>query len=302
MTTQPYRSPFATWIDKSAVRSMPLAHWTATGSGQWFPADEWSVAAHPDVIASGRGELVVAGLLLGYLDFTIELESACVGPASRDVARGLVGARYDADVARDALRLQCDEAFHALLCQELREHVRAQTGLSPVSIAEHRFLRHARELRERLAPLVAPELVDFCAAVVAETVITKTLLKDWNDQALRPEVREFLLQHYKDEVRHSAFYCQVLGQVWPQWDAASRRALAPHWSALTLAFVEPDPQLGLAALAQAGFGEREARRITAECQARALAAQEQRASVEATLRALRKAGVNELQPDEATVA
>ena len=115
--------------------------------------------------------------------------------------------------------------------------------------------------------------MDFCAAVVAETVITKTLLKDWNDQALRPEVREFLLQHYRDELRHSAFYGQVLGQVWPQWDEDLRRALAPHWSALTLAFVEPDPQLSLAALAQAGFSDREAWRITAECQARALAAQ-----------------------------
>jgi hypothetical protein len=302
MMPQAYRSPFTTWIDKAAVRSMPMAHWMSTGAGQWFPADEWSVAAHPDVVASGRGELVVAGLLLGYLDFTIELESSCVGPASRSVALARVGARYDDEVARDALRLQCDEAFHALLCQELRQHVHAQTGLNPVRITEHRFIRHARELRERLAPAVPAELVDFCAAVVAETVITKTLLKDWNDQALRPEVREFLLQHYKDELRHSAFYGQVLGQVWPQWDEALRHALAPHWSALTLAFVEPDPQLALAALALAGFADREAWRITAECQARAVAALDQRASVEATLRALRKAGVAELRAHEVTVA
>ncbi|MEA2664973.1 MAG: hypothetical protein QOI11_1917, partial [Candidatus Eremiobacteraeota bacterium] len=142
--TPAYRSPFATWIDKAAVRSMPMAHWMSTGAGQWFPADEWSVAAHPEVIASGRGERVVAGLLLGYLDFTIELESSCVGPASRSVALARVGARHDDEIARDALRLQCDEAFHALLCQELRQHVHAQTGLGPVRIAEHRFIRHAR--------------------------------------------------------------------------------------------------------------------------------------------------------------
>ncbi len=206
-------------------------------------------------------------------------------------------------MARDALRLQCDEAFHALLCQELRQHVHAQTGLSPVRI--HRAPLHpprARAARAAGAGVPA-EQVEFCAAVVAETVITKTLLKDWNDQALRPEVREFLLQHYKDELRHSAFYGQVLGQVWPQWDEALRRALAPHWSALTLAFVEPDPA------ARAGRARARPASPTAtrgasppSAKPRAVAALDQRASVEATLRALRKAGVAELRAPEVTVA
>ncbi len=297
-----YRSPFTTWIDKAAVRSMPMAHWIAAGSGQWFPADQWSVAAHADVAASGRGELVVAGLLLGYLDFTIELESSCVGPASRAVALGRLDAGYDHEVARDALRLQCDEAFHALLCQELRQHVCSQTGLPAVRIPEHRFIRHVRELRELLDGTVPAEQVEFCAAVVAETVITKTLLKDWNDEELRPEVREFLLQHYKDELRHSAFYGQALGQVWPQWSAATRAALAPHWAGLALAFIEPDPELSLAALAQAGFAAPDAWRITSACHARAVAALDQRASLDATLRALRKAGVAEARAFEVPVA
>ncbi len=300
--TPAYRSPFTTWIDKAAVRSMPMAHWTAAGRGQWFPADQWSVAAHADVVGSGRGELVVAGLLLGYLDFTIELESTCVGPASRAIALARLDAGYDEEIARDALRLQCDEAFHALLCQELRQHVCAQTGLPAVRIPEHRFMRRVRELRELLAGRVPAEQVEFCAAVVAETVITKTLLKDWNDAELRPEVREFLLQHYKDELRHSAFYGQALAQIWPQWSGAVRAALAPHWSALALAFIEPDPELSLAALTQAGFAERDAWRITSECHARAVAAADRRASLDATLRALRKAGVVEAHGLEVPVA
>ena len=36
MTAPAYRSPFTTWIDKAAVRSMPMAHWISAGSGNGF--------------------------------------------------------------------------------------------------------------------------------------------------------------------------------------------------------------------------------------------------------------------------
>ncbi len=290
MSEHVYRSPFATWLEKSAVRSMPPAPWIVPGDGRWFPNDAWSVAAHPAVVASGRAQLVAAQLLAGYLDFTIQLESTCVGPVSRDVALWRIGARYGDDVARDALRLQCDETFHALLCHELRSHVLGSTGLPGPRIEEHRFLRQVRLVRERLAPFAPPELVDFCAAVVAETVITKTLLKDWDEGELRPEVREFLLRHYKDELRHGAFFAQALRIAWPQWDESVRHAIEPCWSELTFAFVAPDPELALAALLGAGFSAHEARPIVRECVNHAAAATEIRASVGGTLTALRDAG------------
>jgi P-aminobenzoate N-oxygenase AurF len=302
MTAPVYRSPFATWLEKSAVRAMPRVPWIVPGEGRWFPNDAWSIAAHPAVLASGRAHLVAAELLAGYLDFTIQLESACIGPVSRDLALERLGARYCNELARDALRLQCDETFHALLCHELRHHVLERTGLPPPPLEEHRFLRHVRLLREQLAPLVPPELVDFCAAVVAETVITKTLLKDWDEAELRPEVREFLLRHYKDELRHGAFFAQALRTVWPQWEDAFRRALEPHWTELTCAFVAPDPNHAFAALLAVGFSAQDARPIVRECANHAAAATDVRASISGTLAALRDAGVASERVLETTVA
>jgi hypothetical protein len=289
--TQPlYRSPFALWKEKAAVRSMPLAPWIVPGEGRWFPNDPWSVAAHPTVTASGRAHLVAAELLAAYLDFTIQLESMCVGPVSRDIALGLVGAEYPDELARDALRVQCDETFHALLCHELRRHVVDYAGIAAPRVAQHSFLRVVSTLREQLAPFAPAASVDFCAAVVAETVITKTLLKDWDEGELRPEVREFLLRHYKDELRHGAFFAQALRIVWPQWDDDVRHAIEPFWSELTLGFLSPDADLALGALEAAGFAAHEAQPIVRDCMRHAADATEVRASISGTLAALHDAG------------
>src|SRR5689334_6907487 len=115
MSTIQYRSPFQQWAERAAVRTMDLrgSRWARDGQGDWFPAESWSVANHPEVVARGRRDAVLAALLLGYLDFTFHLESLCIEPASRYIAMHRIGAEYDSAVTRDAVRVQCDEAFHA---------------------------------------------------------------------------------------------------------------------------------------------------------------------------------------------
>lgn len=302
-TAPPYKSPFGTWSERSAVRSMQVANWfddgpggglgggPGGGPGEWLPQDDWSVASHPAVVGRGCRNRVAAALLLGYLDFTIQLESTCIGPVCTDIGLGRLGAAYCEDLVRDAFRVQCDEAFHSLLCEELARHVVAGTGLPRRRFGTHRFLARARELRQELAGRVDPVWFDFCTAVVAETVITKTLLKDWEEDGLRSGVRQLLLNHYRDEVRHCAYFTQALRIVWPQWPDSVREAITPCWSELILAFIGPDPDIALAALEMAGFPEHEARTIAAECQKHSEAAADQRASYAMTMNALRTIGV-----------
>ncbi|HYV44933.1 MAG TPA: diiron oxygenase [Myxococcaceae bacterium] len=287
-----YRSPFDQWDEKAAVRTMPATdrRWAPDAEGSWFGAESWSAANHPEVLASGRRQQVLAALLLGYLDFTLQLETHHIAPVSRDLVLRRLGADYADAVVRDALRVQCDEAFHGLFCEELAAHVAQVTGLQREPFPEHLFFRRVRELAApACGPMSAPQY-QFCVAVVAETVITDSLRKDWRGEDLRPEVRHVLLQHYKDEARHSTFFSQVLQLVWPQWPERVRAAMSPLWAELVRAFLAVDEALVARALELAGFSPAQARRIVAGT-ADGGTPGERGASISLTLKALRRAGV-----------
>jgi len=300
-----YQSPFANWHQRSTLRAMPLDSWPSPGDGDWLPPDDWNVASSdcargPD----GRRDQVAAGLLLGYLDFTVQLECLCVGPACRDIGLFRLNADYCEQLAQDAFRVQCDEAFHALLCEQLASHVVRESGVPSRYRGEHAFLREVRRLRAIAGPCVSPAQFDFCVAAVAETVITKSLLRDWRNSAIKPAVREFLQGHFRDEIRHSTFFAQTLRVVWPQWDPAVREAIAPLWPALILAFVTPDVEIARQALLRSGVPPEQACATAADYQQRAETATAQRASYEMTLRMLssldvldRQQGVSNVQRD-----
>src|SRR6185295_9436594 len=88
-----YRSPFDQWDEKAAVRTMPATdrRWAPDAEGSWFGAESWSAANHPEVLASGRRQQVLAALLLGYLDFTLQLETHHIAPVSRDLVLRRLG-------------------------------------------------------------------------------------------------------------------------------------------------------------------------------------------------------------------
>ncbi len=293
--TSAYRSPFDKWDVHASVRSMALqGGWPRESPGDWFTAGPGCVADHPDVAASGLRPAVLASLLLAYLDFTVRLASECFSPVCVDLALRRLDAVYEDAVALDAQRVQCDEAFHALMCGALAGHVAGSTGLREARFPEHLFFRRVRELGWERGPL-GPAQYAFCVAVVSETIITDSLQKEWRSAGLRPEVRDVLQHHYRDEVRHSAFFSQALALVWPQWPAAARAAMAPLWPQLVRAFVQVDEDMSVAALVLAGFSAEDARRITTQTLA-PLDTAERGASFTLTLRALGRAGVLEDGP------
>nr|WP_281256621.1 diiron oxygenase [Melittangium boletus] len=288
-----YRSPFNQWEERAAVRSMSMdfSELERDAQGEWFHAEASGIANHPEVIARGRRQDVLAALLLGYLDFTFHLEARCIEPVGRDISLHRLDAQYDAQMARDAIRVQCDEAFHALMCAQLADHVKSRVELCRVPFPEHLYFRRVRELEASTRNSLSAEQYAFCVAVVSETVITDSLQKDWQNLSLRPSVREVLLQHYKDEVRHSAYFSQALRIVWPQWSEEVKRTMAPLWSELVLAFTRIDAELSRVALRMAGFSEQDAQRIQEETLRTLGPMADRGVSYKLTLRAFREAGV-----------
>ncbi|AMP39872.1 diiron oxygenase [Ralstonia solanacearum] len=290
MIAADYCSPFHDWHEAAAVRSMAPGTWLVGPPGAWMADDEGSVLAHPALDGERRNR-VAAGLLVAHLGFTVALENELISPVARDIAARRLGATYDDRVVADALRVQCDEAYHAVLAQELMAQVTAMTGAGCPRYA-HGFLLHVDRLVSTV-PRVNPALLRFSAAVVAETLITKTLRDDWLDDGLQHDVRVFLHHHYVDEARHSAYFAQLLRLAWPQWPAGIREAIRPLWSGLIDAFLAPDAFVVRDALKDAGLRADEIARVMSEAARPEDAARRRHRSARHTLHALRSAGALE---------
>ena len=191
------------------------------GAGLWIPASAFDGPAHPAFTPTALAGVTGAALFAAHLHMTCRLENELIGPVARWIASGELGP--DEDLRVDALRLQCDESFHALLCAGLLRRLTDDFGLDLADLPEPLYLRTVRGLRASLAGRASPAQVDFAAAVVAETIVTKTLGEDWRDPALRPAVRAFLKLHHEDEARHSACLAQALCVAWRRWEARHAR-------------------------------------------------------------------------------
>lgn len=228
-----YHSPFSRWERNAAVRRFDISKLDWSGDGQWGPAGHLALVDQPEIqplLCEAGG----AALVLGHFHFTVRLESELIAPVCARITAS------DTLLAEDALRVQCDESYHALICLQLARQVRAAAGISALPFGEPQFLRHVRKLRETLAGRVAAEDVNFAAAVVSETIVTRTLGEDWRDPLVRQPIRSFLKMHYLDEARHGAFFAQALTLRWQEWDGATRAAIEAAWDDLVEAFTAPD--------------------------------------------------------------
>lgn len=287
-----YRSPFGQWDEYSSMRpGAGRRHQpSCEPSGDWF-CEHPGISDHPLVLEAGRRDAVLAALLVAYLDFTVHLELTSIITATRDLVMRRLGADYGAAFVRDALRVQCDEAFHALMCSDLAEHAARITGIQRLGFPEHHFFHRVRELSARIEGVVDQAQFAFCVAVIAETVITDSLFRDRRDAALRSDVRAVLSQHYRDEIRHTIFFSEALKIIFPQWATAVREAMAPIWQELVLAFLHRDEEVTATALIKAGLSDCTARRIVADGLTGDGGLAARNASVHSTLRALTRAGV-----------
>lgn len=248
-----YRSPFASWQRTAGVRTFAWDEAAFAADGQWVPHGYFAEADHPAVAPEALRGPVGAALLLGHLHFTRRLESELIAPVCGRLACRAEG--EPEEIARDAIMIQCDESFHALLCAELARRVVDAQPLAALRFGEPRFLAHVRQVRAALAGRVAAARVDFAAAVVAETIVTRTLAEDWRDPAVRPNVRAFLKIHHRDEARHSAYFSQALALAWPAWPEEERAAIAAAWDGLVEAFARPDLAMIGAALRAGGTAQ-----------------------------------------------
>lgn len=289
-----YRPALPDWHTRSTVRCAPRRV-AATGDGPGhalYSAALTPSASHPLVVARGPDTVdrLLAGRLYSYLDFTTVLEQEIVNPVVLRLARDADHLDLPAVMRYDAHKIYCDEAYHALFSVDVKRQAERLSGVGAPSLATPRFAQAIEDIRHRL-PGTVSDLVDLCAAVVSETLISGTLTTVPADETVAGFVRASLADHAADERTHHAYFAQFMELLWPELDPRTRRLLGPEFADLILAFLLPDWSEHWRILYGLGFPARQVETILQESHREEATMREVRRAARSILALLRKVGV-----------
>jgi hypothetical protein len=248
--------------------------------------------SHPEVVRRGDDVkyTILGKRLHSYNRFTSELELEAIIPASKDIALRRTPLLFDAQTARDALKIVTDEAYHALCAEEMTHELTEATGVYPglartpaflveLAAADHNPDRKWKSLN----------LLSF--ACISETLITGILAKVPQDKAVIPEVRSIIADHARDEAVHHAYFSGLMRMIWLQLSDADKDIfgpMLPHW---IVSFLSPDKSTEADWLIGAGFTGEEATRIVNETYEDKDVGQIVKSSARPSLNLMRKIGM-----------
>jgi hypothetical protein len=242
-TDEEYRSPFRTWYERASVRSTPRRMLPDAGEpvGHLFPPELVPVVRHPLVQALPEGcfDEVIVRQLYRYLDFTAKLEYLVVNRTVLGIAHGSVGVELPEEMRFDALKMYCDEAYHALFSVDLMRQVKARTDVEPRLGDQPYFLSRLQQLNEELDQSERG-LTELLFVVVSETLISASLAEIPASDGVSETVRSAIRDHASDEGRHHAYFAAFLRHLWGQLSSAERRLAGQLVPRLAAAFLEPD--------------------------------------------------------------
>ena len=194
---------------------------------------------------------LVARHLYQYLQFTVHLETEVVNRGVVLVANDAVDLCVPRATRLDALRIYCDEGFHALSSLDLVHQVEAATGEAAPAYDFGPRARRVARTAHRFLPQ-QPTLAHLLQVVVFETVVTSILLEVPRDVTVQPTIRAAIADHARDEARHHAFFVAFFRELWTHLPGSLRRAVAPSLPHVVDDCLRPDLAPVRASLRAAG--------------------------------------------------
>lgn len=240
----PAKGKLQHWDRKAAVRVKPrrLVMREEEERGKvYFSPELVPIASHPLVARLGAEavrEMQVCHLYR-YLDFTTLLELDLIGAVSREIALDRIDFEMPEVVRAEAFKLCTDEAHHAYFSDDVKRQVEEATGVKSDPLRTPAFLRTLRQIQRSL-PYQASALGEMLFTVVSETLISSILSDIPKDTRVVTAVREIVADHAEDEGRHSAYFSQFFGLLWPQMTEKQRAEVGPLLPQFILAFLRPD--------------------------------------------------------------
>lgn len=246
-----YKSALDRWYEDSSVRASPQAIFPPNEKGLFFSpalAPLWDLLPKE----SGIRDSYLAHKICSYLWFTSELEHQIVNEVTRSIALGRYEVPLSYDMRRDAFRIYCDEAYHALSSFDAVSILAEQGGVSQSFLhaikAAPRFIRLHQEISTHHAQTYVA--CKFAMATVSETLITGNLNVIPRDERVKQSIRDLVGDHARDESRHHRFFTNVAPIIWQSFDESSRSAISENLPDWICAFLVSDIPLEIEILSR----------------------------------------------------
>lgn len=228
--------PLQGWYEHAGVRGQKrrILHEDREQGRVLFPEKEIPYLDNIAVaeLPPGARQMLVARHLYQYLLFTVHLETKVVNRGVSLIADDEVGYAAIAPATRiDALKIYCDEGYHALYNLDIIHQIELATGILALPYDFTPRLDRLDATAHRFLP-EHPQLARILQVVVFETVVTSILADVPRDPTVYQVVREVVGDHARDEADHHAFFVRFFRELWQHLTPALRISVAraiPHF-------------------------------------------------------------------------
>jgi hypothetical protein len=218
---------FGEWDRHAMVRTATRHELDPAEQGStYFPWRVMPHAGHPLVesLDPAARERLAIDYLYQYLLFTMHLEVEIVN----DVVGRLAMEEGDHEppwVRAEALKIYCDESYHAVASLDLLNQIAEHTGVPVPSIDFERIGDRVKGAARHHVP-DDPRLAGLLPVIVFETVVTSILSDIPRDPTVFTVIRNVVDDHARDERRHHAFFMRCLTAMWPRLSDPEQRMVA----------------------------------------------------------------------------
>lgn len=224
------KNPFSEWHEKSSVRSrentydlynLDLEYLKKT---PWFTNNSLPYLADPRISNLGEdaNRYITASHLVNFLEYTTLLEHRIVNKAIEYITQESLVDGLPTVVRKNALLLYTDEAYHALISDQVADQVAEIFNIN----TNHKSHVRVTNL-EKIANDVPEDLKAitwFLIAFVSETVISKSFLTMSKSTLIEP-IYDMLKDHLEDECVHAKYFADLFPLVWENIRTEERKYL-----------------------------------------------------------------------------
>jgi len=259
--------PMAGWFEQAGVRRQHrrMMHEDGEQGLVLFPEKEIPYLGHAAVMAlpPETRDALIARHLYQYLLFTVHLETKVVNRGVAMMAHDEVGYPVAPALRLDALKVYCDEGYHALYNLDIIQQVEGVTRIPVLPYDFQPRLNRLDRTADRFLP-DHPRLAHLLQVVIFETMVTSILADLPDDPAVHRVIRGVVGDHARDERHHHALFVKVFRELWAQLPPAQRTAAAQAIPHLIHDCLRPDLAVFRGSLRAAGLPAPLADEILAE--------------------------------------
>ncbi|TJZ67433.1 diiron oxygenase [Chitiniphilus eburneus] len=214
----------AQWYQRATVRYTPRIIVPDYSDEELiYPLARCAVCEHPLVLERGQATraFILAQAAYQFLYGVGLLETKFVIQCSLDLLHNQIPGIGEFDKLQ-ALTVIIDEGYHAHVALDYIMQMQHQSGITPLQVPESNHkLDAAARASATLPPAMRPDF-QLLAVTLAENVLTEEIATLGRDKGLAQTFTTLMMDHTRDEGRHSGYFADLMKKRWTQLPQATR--------------------------------------------------------------------------------